>query len=282
MLARTIVLLGLSLGLAGPAHAQSSVTVQAAPVASATLARRARSITYHPRDLTAIYTKVRFTTLIVLPDGEDVVEATCGDKDQWVVNVRGGLVSVKPASSQVETNLNVITTSGQVYAFILTEVSESRDRQPDFIVYLEPDGLTSAAGSADRPKYVRADQVEEFRAQATVAREDARRAVEAAREELDNSLTAFRTTYPLSLRFPYRIKVDEGPFFIRAMFHDDHLTFIQARAPELPAIYELKDGAPNLVNFEVRNGTYIVPKILDRGFLMLGKKRIAFERIDQR
>jgi type IV secretion system protein VirB9 len=174
-----------------------------------------------------------------------------------------------------------MTTSGQVYAFILTEVSESKDRPPDFIVYLEPDGLATP-GSADRPKYVRADQVEEFRAQATFARDDARRTVEAARTEFDNSLTAFRTSYPLSLRFPYRVKYDEAPFFIRAMFHDDHLTFIQARAPELPAIYELKDGVPNLVNFEVRNGTYIVPKILDRGFLMLGKKRIAFERVDPR
>ena len=282
MLGRPIVLVALSLGLAGSAHAQVSVTVQPEPAASATPARRARTVAYHPRDLTAIHTKVRYTTLIVLPDGEEVIEATCGDKDQWVVNVRGGLVSVKPASSRIETNLNVMTTSGQVYAFILTEVSDSKDRQPDFIVYLEPDGLTSDAGTPDRPKYVRADQVEEFRAQATFAREDARRTVEAARTEFDNNLTAFRTTYPLALRFPYRVKTDEAPFFVRAMFHDDHLTFIQARAPELPAIYELKDGAPNLVNFEVRNGTYIVPKILDRGFLMIGKKRIAFERVNPR
>jgi type IV secretion system protein VirB9 len=281
MLARPLFLLALCLATVGAAQAQTVVSAQPEPAASATPSRRARTVTYHPRDLTSIHTKVRYTTLIVLPDGEDVVEATCGDKDQWVVNVRGGLVSVKPASRGIETNLNVMTTSGQVYAFILTEISESKDRAPDFIVYLEPDGLATP-GSADRPKYVRADQVEEFRAQATFAREDARRAVEAARTEFDNNLTAFRTAYPLTLRFPYRVRVDEAPFFIRAMFHDDHLTFIQARAPELPAIYELKDGAPNLVNFEVRNGTYIVPKILDRGFLMIGKKRIAFERVNPR
>jgi hypothetical protein len=282
MLARTTVLVSLCVGLAGPAHAQVSVTAQADPGGLATPSRRARTVTYHPRDLTSIHAKVRYTTLIVLPDGEDVIEATCGDKDQWVVNVRAGLVSVKPVTSRIETNLNVMTTSGQVYAFILTEVSDSKDRQADFIVYLEPDHLESRAGAADRPKYVRSDQVEEFRAQATFAREDARRSVDAARTEFDNNLTAFRTTYPLTLRFPYRLKADEPPFFIRAMFHDDHLTFIQARAPELPAIYELKDGLPNLVNFDVRDGTYVVPKILDRGFLMLGKKRIAFERVTPR
>jgi type IV secretion system protein VirB9 len=66
------------------------------------------------------------------------------------------------------------------------------------------------------------------------------------------------------------------------MFHDDHLTFIQARAGELPSLYELKDGKPNLVNFDVRNGTYIVPKILDSGYLMLGKHRWMFQRVDAR
>ena len=33
--------------------------------------------------------------MIVLPDGEDVVEVTCGDKEGWLVNARGPLVSVK-------------------------------------------------------------------------------------------------------------------------------------------------------------------------------------------
>jgi type IV secretion system protein VirB9 len=66
------------------------------------------------------------------------------------------------------------------------------------------------------------------------------------------------------------------------MFHDDHLTFIQAYATELPSLYELKDGAANLVNFEVRGGTYVVPKILDNGYLTLGKQRLVFERADAR
>jgi conjugative transfer protein CagX len=287
MFVRWAVLAALCLGLATGArlHAQSVITVHAETDGSASSAsplRRARTIVYHPRDLTPVRAKVRYTTLIVLPDDEDIVEATCGDKDVWIVNVRGGLVSVKPAKPRVETNLNLLTTSGEVYAFILTEVSDTRGQEPDFIVYLERDGLTAGAGAHDRPKYVRAEQVEEFREQANVAREDARRTADAARAELENGMTAFRTTYPLRLQFPYRFKADKSPFFIRAMFHDDHLTFIQARARELPAIYELRDGAPNLVNFEVRNGTYIVPKILDTGYFMLGKQRIAFERTDAR
>jgi type IV secretion system protein VirB9 len=38
----------------------------------------------------------------------------------------------------------------------------------------------------------------------------------------------------------------------------------------------VKDGAPALVNFHVQNGTYVVPKVLDRGYLSLGTKRLSF------
>jgi type IV secretory pathway VirB9-like protein len=244
--------------------------------------RGVRTVAYQPRDLIALHAKLRYTTLIILPDGEDVVEATCGDKEFWIVNARGPLVSVKPAKPGSQTNLNLLTTSGQVYAFLLTEVSAMKDQDPDLTVYVEPDDLAGATMARERPKYVPADQVDDFRAQANIAREDARRATESARVALEDGLTAFRRTYPLSLAFPYRFKADAPPFFVRAIFHDDRQTYIQARAPELPSLYEVKDGAPNVVNFEVRDGTYIVPKILDSGYLMLGKQRIAFERVDAR
>ena len=37
-----------------------------------------------------------------------------------------------------------------------------------------------------------------------------------------------------------------------------------------------RDGAPNLINFQVEHGVYIVPKVLDRGYLSLGKERFEF------
>ena len=50
------------------------------------------------------------------------------------------------------------------------------------------------------------------------------------------------------------------------------------RAELLPALYELKDGQPALVNFQVQSGTYVVPKVVDRGYLALGKDRFSFEQ----
>ena len=258
-----------------------------APLWAQTDARRgasqgARTIAYHARDLITLRAKLRYTTLIVLPEGDDVVEVTSGDKELWIVNAHGSLVSVKPAKAGSETNLNVLTTSGQVYAFLLTEISNRKGEEPDLTVYLDADDLAGVGSRHDRPAYVPAQQVDDFRAQAEIAREEARRATETARVQLDEGLTAFRTTYPLSLAFPYQFKADTAPFFVHAMFHDDHVTYIQAHAPELPSLYELKDGTPNLVTFDVHGGTYVVPKVLDAGYFVIGKKTLVFRRVEAR
>ena len=42
----------------------------------------------------------------------------------------------------------------------------------------------------------------------------------------------------------------------------------------------MKDGKPNLINFQLENGVYIVPKILDSGYLAIGKKKLPFTRQD--
>jgi type IV secretion system protein VirB9 len=35
---------------------------------------------------------------------------------------------------------------------------------------------------------------------------------------------------------------------------------------------------PNLINFQFENGTYVVPKVLDSGYLAIGKKKLMFSR----
>ena len=39
-----------------------------------------------------------------------------------------------------------------------------------------------------------------------------------------------------------------------------------------------EDGKPDLVNYDLRDGTYIIPKIMDSGYVELGKKRMDFAR----
>src|SRR5580700_5468568 len=124
-------------------------------LAQTPVAARARIIPYHARDLVALRAKVRYTTMIVLPEGEDILEATCGDKEFWVVNAHGDVAYVKPAKPGSETNLNLRTASGQLYAFLLSEISEVKGADPDVAVYLEPDDPAAFAPGHEPPKYVR-------------------------------------------------------------------------------------------------------------------------------
>ena len=79
--------------------------------------------------------------------------------------------------------------------------------------------------------------------------------------------------------FPYRFKAHEKPFFVTAIYTDGTFTYIRSDAPELPALYEVRDGAPNLINFQVEHGVYIVPKVLENGYLSVGKQTLAFQRV---
>jgi len=182
---------------------------------------------------------------------------------------------VKPAKAGGRTDLNLVTANGNVYSFVLTEVS---DVQPDLKVFVEPrdESMISALNSS--PKFVPAQQLEDFRQQAELARTQAREVKQAAQAAIDSQVSSFRNDYPMKMKFTYHFERNKKPFGVGAIFHDDKFTYIQANPEETPAVYEIKDGKPNLINFEFRGGTYIVDKILDSGYLAIGKQRLPFAR----
>ena len=252
---------------------------------TAAAAQQSRDVTYSAKDVVRISAKLRFTTVIVLPDAEEILDVVCGDKEFWTVSVTRNLAYVKPSKASASTNLNLVTASGAIYSFLLAEGAA----QPDLKVYVASEG---ANGSPTAPsRFFSAAQMEEqmriadeARGQAVTAREAAAKAVEdaasariEATRSAEDAIAAFKTAYPTSLKFPYRFYSWLRPFYVNAIFHDGKFTYIRANATELPALYELKDGAPNLVSFQVENGFYVVPKVLDQGYLVIGKQRLVFE-----
>lgn len=249
--------------------------------AAADSAPASRLVRYGARDVIPLYGQLRYTTMIVLPAEERILDFICGDKEFWIVSGNQNLAYVKPAKTGARSNLNLITASGNVYSFLLTEVSELHGREPDLKVYVELAEPLMIAAAGGRPAFVAAQEVDDYRAQLDLAKEEARKATAAAQAGLEEAIAAFRSSYPLKLRFTYRVAMNEKPFFVTAMFHDDRFTFIQARSPEPPALYELKDGRPSLVNYDYRDGVYIVSKILDRGYLAIGERRLPFDRAEE-
>ena len=75
-----------------------------------------------------------------------------------------------------------------------------------------------------------------------------------------------------------QLQGERGPFNITAIYHDDRFTYIKSGATEKFTVYEVRDGAPNLINYELRDGTYTIAKMLDKGYVEIGKKRMEFTR----
>ena len=125
-----------------------------------------------------------------------------------------------------------------------------------------------------QPKYYSAAQMEGLQAELT----EARAAVEAANRRAAESIAIYQQQYPAKLQFVYGTLRYAKPFLVRSMWHDGQFTYIKADATELPALYEVKDGKPALLNFQVHQGTYVVPKVLDEGYLALGKERYTFSQ----
>ena len=247
-------------------------TVTAAVLASSGLGTLALAQTSGVREVSAtergvipLQTRLRYTTMVVLPEGEEILDVLCGDRDFWVISATHNIAHVKPAKAGAETNLNLVTSSGAIYSFMLIEKSSP----PDIKVYVQ-----SAEGTTTgKQKYYSAAQVQTLEAQIeelrAAARDEARR--------LDEAVATYKQQYPTRLRFPYGTAKYEKPFLVRSMWHDGEFTYLKTDASELPALYELKDGKPAIVNFQVREGTYVVPKVLDRGYLALGNQRFTFE-----
>jgi type IV secretion system protein VirB9 len=254
------------------------LAVLAVPVASPAEIG-ARVVKYGKEDIVAVHAKLRYSTLIVLPDDEEILDFTTGDREFWIINGAHNLCYVHPAQAGIRSNLNLITASGHVYSFLLTEISAEATQQPDLKLFVEPKEGTSA-GTVLRG-YVHAADVEGYKRELADLKQQETEHVRAAQARATEEINQFRSSYATRLHFDYELGPNAArePFLVTAIYHDDSFTYVRCAAREKPAFYEIKDGKPNLVSFQIENGVYIVPKIVDAGYLAVGKKKINFHRL---
>jgi type IV secretion system protein VirB9 len=227
----------------------------------------ARLVKYHANDIVSVRAKMRYTTLIELPDTEKILEIATGDKDFWIIDTVGNYCFLHPAKEGIHSTLNLITDKGTVYSFVLDDVESG---EPDLKVVIEPSDPSSLAAADGAAKLVSASEVEAARVQAQTAQSRAAAAVE-----------EFRSAYPTqALKFDYAYH-GEKPFDVSAIYHDDKFTYIKSSAAEKFSIYELKDGKPDLITFQLKAGTYVIPTVVDKGYLEIGKHKLDFERKGQ-
>ena len=240
----------------------------------------ARVVKYGKQDIVPVRAKLRYSTLIVLPDDEEILDFTTGDKDFWVINGSHNLCYIHPAQAGIRSNLNLITASGHVYSFLLSEISNEPTADPDLKIFVEPREGSAAPENAGLRGYVSVREAEAYKKELETLRTQTEDQIRAAQTQATEQVSRFRSTYATKLQFDYPLdpRAAREPFLVSTIYHDDVFTYIRCAAREKPALYELKDGNPNLISFQFENGVYIAPKIIDTGYLSIGKKKLPFAR----
>jgi type IV secretory pathway VirB9-like protein len=240
----------------------------------------ARVVKYSKEDIVPVNAKLRFSTLIVLPEDEEILDFTTGDKEFWVINGAHNLCYVHPAQAGIRSNLNLITASGHVYSFVLTEISNQPNTEPDLKLFVESKEGSGTAVNSGLRGYVSAGEAQAYKKELETLRSQTAEQIHDAQAQSAEQVNHFRSSYATKLQFDYLLnpKSAQEPFLVSAIYHDESFTYIKCGAREKPALYEIKDGKPNLISFQFENGVYIAPKIIDSGYLAIGKKKLSFAR----
>ena len=62
-----------------------------------------RQVSASSQSLIALQTRLRYTTMVVLPEDEEILDIICGDKDFWVISATHNIAHVKPAKEAAAT-----------------------------------------------------------------------------------------------------------------------------------------------------------------------------------
>ena len=173
-------------------------------------------------------------------------------KNIWPVNWTGNLAYIKPAKPGSRTNLNLITASGNVYSFLATEVSNIAGSHADLKVFVNPVDSTALVAMKDKPRFIPAGSVEIYKKQAENAQAQLAAQQAALKKELEQERIEVRAHAAAAIKHDYQYSsaARKNPFNVTGIYHDDRFTYIEAKPEEAPAVYEVKDGKPSLIQFE--------------------------------
>ena len=234
-----------------------------------------------------VQTKVRHTTVIVLPAKENILDFVVGDSEYWHLTGAANLAFLKPIAEGAETNVALISESGRIYSFLVAERSNG---EPHLIVRIEAQAAEDdprISPEAHQPAFVSRGQVAAYQQMADQAMKTAKSAqsdadtrIAEVEQQAGTEVDQFRADYPTRLQFPYRLedKALEWPFLVEGMWHDGRFTYLRSNAQESPALYELKEGKPSLVAYDLTgDGLYIARHLLGDGWLQIGKKKVKWQ-----
>ena len=221
------------------------------------------------------------STLILLPDQEKVANVFAGDTVDWVFDgghIASRFISIKPKLANSTTDVHIVSDHGNEYTLQLREVSGDDDPHFDSKIFIAPGDKAAKDRLVEMPVFVPAAELDKAKQEAAAAR-----AAEAATLKAQQTKEeAYRSQYPGSLHFDFTWDKAKGKELgLQAIWRDDKFTYLRGVFQETPALYEVKDKKPSLINFDFANGLYTVPKQLENGYLAIGKQKVDFHRTEE-
>jgi len=219
------------------------------------------------------------STLIVLPAEEKVANVFAGDTIDWVFDgghVASRFISVKPKTTNAATDIHIISDHGNEYTLQLKEVSSDPDPHFDSKVFLNPGDQAGKDRLAQLPVFVPAAELDKAKQEAATAKSAQTAEIKAEQAKAEQ----YRSEYPGSLHFDYVWDEKKAKELgLQQIWRDDKFTYLRGVFQETPALYELKDNKGSLINFDFNGGLYTVPKLLEHGYLVIGKQKVEFHRV---
>jgi len=221
------------------------------------------------------------STLILLPAEEKVANVFAGDTVDWVFDgghVASRFISIKPKVAGSSTDVHIVSDHGNEYTLQLREVSDDDDLHFDSKIFITPGDKAAKDRLIELPVFVPAAELDKVKQEAAAA--EAAQAATLKTEKTQEE--AYRSQYPGSLHFDYTWDKSKGKELgLQEIWRDDKFTYLRGSFQETPALYEVKDKKPSLINFDFSNGLYTVPKELENGYLVIGKQKVEFHRNEE-
>jgi type IV secretion system protein VirB9 len=219
------------------------------------------------------------STLIVLPAEEKVANVFAGDTVNWIFDgghLASRFISVKPKTTNAATDIHIISDHGNEYTLQLKEVSSDPDPHFDSKVFLNPGDQAGKDRLAQIPVFVPAAELDKAKQDAAAAKAAQTAEIKAEQAKAEQ----YRSEYPGSLHFDYVWDEKKAKELgLQQIWRDDKFTYLRGVFQETPALYELKDNKGSLINFDFNGGLYTVPKLLEHGYLTIGKQKVEFHRV---
>ena len=227
---------------------------------------------------------LKWKTIFVLPASEKLLDVVCGFKDDWDVYAPrdSNFAMVQPLKAGARTDLAFVTKAGNIYTFAVQDISGQAGAHAYTQVLVDAaDDKMRAAINAE-PKYYGADDVAAFRAQAAKAEKASQELAVKAQKEMEDAQTVGRLEAAKQIKHDYhydQLAASKAPWNIVSIWHDAKFSYIEANPSEQFALYEVVDGKPTAVNiFPEGNGSFRTDRVVDAGYMKLGKKELKFGR----